>query len=428
MALRTTLVLFLGMVFLPLNIIWSQTGPVDPPSYNLEYSKETKDRLKQVVDSLHQNFKSNQHQQFFSRPLSMGHYIRLDTVEEKVLFQIQKDLKENISIDSFTQKYPQSIYVRNRLLHKYPPTIDSDGNLKVLVMVHERDDMFNWGIYFRNDSSIEQNLLTNKWVWIFSPLKDSIHYRFKAIYFKENFNRKPFPEKYNHMIRYLDHMVDSTKVFYENRRAHAYLPKNYDKLIFLEKKSVLDQLRGDLFYEMDLEGGEDGIAKQWLNIATVSADVNNWPVFIRAHLNIINDNFYRHHSPTDYSDQGYIYIRTLEELEVNVVSLLLATVLIVDGKKSWPSLGEDSYRGVLPKIAHAIYVSAYKEQFKSIILEMISDDKLDMLNRLTMIELFKFINAFVINKKEKKINREALLEAIVTLPRNVYTRIDLKAN
>ena len=62
-------------------------------------------------------------------------------------------------------------------------------------------------------------------------------------------------------------------------------------------------------------------------IALLAAETVNWETFLRAHLNIMNDNFARASDGSYAWAARQTYIRELEELEINVPDLLFGICL-----------------------------------------------------------------------------------------------------
>lgn len=155
-----------------------------------------------------------------------------------------------------------------------------------------------------------------------------------------------------------------------------------------------------------------------MNIALLSAETLNWEIFLRAHLNIMNDRFQRS-SDGSYAWEGRkTYIKELEALEINVVELLLGICIQIEN----PS--QNHYFGNVSRIGRSLAESKFSTEIETEILEMIKDNNLDNYNRIMMYYLFSNYNYFLKDDVKKKENIEKLELAIKELPD--YIQIQLK--
>jgi hypothetical protein len=119
-----------------------------------------------------------------------------------------------------------------------------------------------------------------------------------------------------------------------------------------------------------------------MNIAQLSAESFSWDVFLRAHLDIMNDRFRR------VSDGSYAwgarntYIKELEELNINTQDLILGITF----RTSNPS--DNHYFGSIRRLGRAIAESRDLQKFRSEILLGIRDEQLDVYNRVLLFYLF----------------------------------------
>lgn len=119
-----------------------------------------------------------------------------------------------------------------------------------------------------------------------------------------------------------------------------------------------------------------------MNISQLSAESYNWDVFLRAHLNIMNDRFERVSDGSYAWQQRHTYIKELEVLNINVPDLLLGMTLRVNN----PS--KNHYYGNISRLGRAIAESEDLTAFENIIVSAISDPALDDYNRLLMFYLY----------------------------------------
>ena len=157
-----------------------------------------------------------------------------------------------------------------------------------------------------------------------------------------------------------------------------------------------------------------------MNIALLSAETVNWEIFLRSHLDIMNDNFER------VSDGSYAwaarktYIKELEVLDINVIDLLLGISLRIE------NAGDHHYFGSIGRLGRALSESEQRVSIKTKILDMIRDDQLDDYNRVLMYYLFLNYNYYLENKEQQKENIEKLKLAVSKLPTYISTKIKFK--
>jgi len=157
-----------------------------------------------------------------------------------------------------------------------------------------------------------------------------------------------------------------------------------------------------------------------MNIALLSAETVNWEIFLRSHLDIMNDNFARVSDGSWAWAGRKTYIKELEVLDINVIDLLLGISLRVENP------GDHHYYGSIGRLGRALSESEEKENIEKKILEMISDSQLDDYNRVLMYYLFLNYNHYVENEDERKQNIEKLKLAVNTLPGYISQKIVFK--
>jgi len=119
-----------------------------------------------------------------------------------------------------------------------------------------------------------------------------------------------------------------------------------------------------------------------MDISQLSAESYNWDVFLRAHLNIMNDRFERVSDGSYAWQQRHTYIKELEVLNINVPDLLLGMSLRVSN----PS--KNHYYGNISRLGRAIAESENLTTFEDMIIKAIGDPTLDDYNRLLMYYLY----------------------------------------
>ncbi|OIQ17316.1 MAG: hypothetical protein BM557_08885 [Flavobacterium sp. MedPE-SWcel] len=153
-----------------------------------------------------------------------------------------------------------------------------------------------------------------------------------------------------------------------------------------------------------------------LRIAELAGETANWEVFLRAHLDIMNDRFERV-SDGNYAWAGRkTYIKELEVLDINVTDLLLGIIFRVD------SPSENHYFGSIRRIGRSLAEAQDKLIVEDQMLAMIKDDMLDDYNRFLIYYLFKNYNSNLEDKLKQELNKIKLKKARAFLPEYLDVR------
>ncbi|MDQ3048326.1 MAG: hypothetical protein M3R27_12315 [Bacteroidota bacterium] len=155
-------------------------------------------------------------------------------------------------------------------------------------------------------------------------------------------------------------------------------------------------------------------------IARLSAETVNWEIFLRSHLDIMNDRFERVSDGSWAWAGRKTYIAELEALEINVPDLLFGICLRVSN----PS--QNHYFGDIGRLGRALSESKDKVLIEKRMLEMIADKSLDDFNRVLVYYLFSNYNYNLPEGDEKKENTKRLNEAIAELPPYLSEKINSK--
>ena len=146
------------------------------------------------------------------------------------------------------------------------------------------------------------------------------------------------------------------------------------------------------------------------SICRLAAETTQWDIFLRAHLDIMNDNFQRS-SDGSYAWAGRgTYLRELEELDINAPDLLIGTSLRAS------NVCDDHYFGDIGRVGRALAETKNKEDLERRLLSMIKDENLDLFNRLLMAYLFDNYNYHLQDEARKKNNDSGFVTAVATLP------------
>lgn len=120
-----------------------------------------------------------------------------------------------------------------------------------------------------------------------------------------------------------------------------------------------------------------------LAIAKLAAETASWDIFLRAHLDILNDRFARNSDASYGRDTRGTYIRELEQLGFDVSLLLMGITLRVDNP------AKNHYYGSTDRIGRALSESREWDAVSEKIRLAVADTELDDFNRLLFWYLYQ---------------------------------------
>lgn len=384
------------------------------------YSESTMTKLGKIVDSLHLEYAAcDLNKVFYTKQQSKGCIIRMNSGN---IIQAKTDMENGISLQDFIVKYPDARVQKDALIIK---SREKDYKGNEFTSYHEISVQDDYGLQVREKYKKSQYEKPANDTWIFSYEKKTSYYEesMDAFYFPENFKSIALDQKYSRQVIYADCLTDiSTTKFLESTKKKGYadalavLPENWRKLSVQEKEELLDSMRS-----AQAVGGcsQDMSPRiQAINMALLSAETGRWEIFLKSHLDMMNDRFER------VSDGSYAwkdrktYIRELEELDINVFDLLFGTFFrLGNGEKN-------HYYSSISRLGRAVSESKEKDKFMDRMIYLMVDEKLDDYNRLMAYFLYLNCNAYTKSETEKKINSNRLLQSSKKLPLYLAYQID----
>ena len=398
--MRNSLVLFL--FFFVINC-FGQYNEFKMYKNGLMYSEITMSNLKNISDSLNLKYLQCEiDHTYYSKKQTVGHYVSMDSGDLK---STKADMDNSISLEDFVSKYPQAKVIKDLLIIQFEYTKD-DGKTYV--------DFDEIAIGKRWNHSIENILkkdvlpeYTKKWLYEKNKYSDA---SLSAFFFPNQFTSKAIPDKYARMIGYSNCMIDTTssKIVDKAEYGHIDLPEDWQNGSTQEKNNLLNTLRHTQV--MGSCSMDDSPRIHAKNIALLSSEVANWNVFLKAHLDIMNDRFERA-SDGSYAWAGRnTYLKELEELDINTLDLLFGiTFRIANSSKH-------HYFGSPGRIGRAIADSNNRENAEILMASMIEDKTLDVFNRVLIYYTFRSFINFLEDEKIKKFAERRLKESISSFP------------
>lgn len=143
-----------------------------------------------------------------------------------------------------------------------------------------------------------------------------------------------------------------------------------------------------------------------LEIATLSAETAQWNIFLRSHLDVMNDRFQRVSDGSYAWEKRATYFAELEALDIDVLDLLLGISL----RASNTSKGH--YYGNVSRVGKALSEATKKTVIEDTMLRIIADESLDVYNRVLMYFTFTNYNHHLNDENLQKVNQKRLKEVL----------------
>lgn len=401
--------LFIGQVF----------GQSEFETYKngLIYTESTMSKLSKIVDSLNLKYKTcDLNKTFYSKSQTIGHIITIDSSYCK---EARKDLDKNISFEEFVKKYPNALIKKDVLILKSKYE-DYDKKEKIEFSEIELNSGYGFEIIIPYKENIFQKNYKNSWLYNYHEKTKYSKESLTAFYFPENFTNKPIKEKYAKQIGYADCLIDttSTKILKNAQYGQVRFPENWQKLSDSKKEKLLNEMRST-----KVIGGcsmDESPRTHAMYIAVLSAETTNWEVFLKSHLDIMNDRFERVSDGSYAYGRRKTYLKELEELDINVLNLLIGISLRIENPAN------NHYYGSIGRLGRAITESKDKSIFEEEILGMIEDNDLDDYNRILAYFLFINYNNYLEDVSEQQSNIHKVKNAVSKLPDYLKTKIKVK--
>jgi hypothetical protein len=323
-----------------------------------------------------------------------------------------------ISIDNFLKKYPNSTVEHDVLIikNKY-----KNYKNQAVVEIEEFDLKGDNGFSITLDKGSHNfNDFSNQWLLRYREKTQYADESLSAFYFPTNFQSVSIPQKYSQMIGYSDCIIDTTTTKFKKNLKSGWidLPANWTSLSQKKKVQLLDEMRS-----IRVIGGcsQDSRPRAHaINIALLSAETYKWEVFLKAHLDIMNDHFERMSDGNYAWEQRNTYIKELEELNINVADLMFGISFSIENPSN------NHYFGSIGRLGRAFSETKNRSEIEKSILSIVSDKELDIYNRLLFYFLFLNYNENIRNEAIKKKNNDKLLAATKTLPNFISEKLSKK--
>ncbi len=410
-----TIALFIAGIFLLIYPAACQSQEFNTYPNGLIYSEKTMAKLSHIVDSLNLKYKvCNLQTSFLAKSQTIGNVVEMNSGNIK---QALNDINSGISLEEFQRKHPTAKIQNEVLVTRYKRTTYEDKD----IIEFEHFDLKGDGISIESeDLSLYNKVMKNKWVTSYREKTTYSSENLNAMYFPNEFESAPIPEPYKRMIGYTDCLIDTTTTKFKEHVKEGWvaLPDDWQNLPESKKKKLLDNMRGTRVIggcSMDRRPREHAI-----HIALLSAETANWEVFLKSHLDIMNDRFERMSDGSYAWKNRNTYIKELEELNINVTDLLLGISLRIENP------AKNHYYGSIGRLGRALSETKNAEELEQSILNAIKDPKLDNFNRLIFYFLFRNYLQNLPEESRQKVAEEKLALAVKSLPENFIRQLQAK--
>lgn len=146
------------------------------------------------------------------------------------------------------------------------------------------------------------------------------------------------------------------------------------------------------------------------NIASLAAETHSWDIFLRAHLNIMNDRFDRMSDGSYAWGQRQTYIKELEVLDINVADMMLGLSL-----RAY-NVAEEHYNGTIWRIGKALCESKDRLKFEEEAKNIMKDNNLDQFNRSLIFLLYHTYLNYLEDKAERKLKVQEFKKTVSQYP------------
>ncbi|HSZ24245.1 MAG TPA: hypothetical protein VK766_00930 [Cytophagaceae bacterium] len=139
-------------------------------------------------------------------------------------------------------------------------------------------------------------------------------------------------------------------------------------------------------------------------IASLSADAGRWDVFLRAHLNLINDRVYRNSDNSSAVKYRGLYVRELEALPMDLPKLFPGMMFRINNAPKY------HYYNTLVRSAKAMSMTSDSLLFTNQLLTIAKDTSLDVFNRVIFAHVYENLLYY---RKLDKINFNTAYDKLI---------------
>ncbi|WP_405226706.1 hypothetical protein [Dokdonia sp. Asnod1-B02] len=165
---------------------------------------------------------------------------------------------------------------------------------------------------------------------------------------------------------------------------------------------------------------DNGPIIQQQRIANLSAKTQNWEIFIKSFLNVMNDKVSRNVNSNIASNSRKTYIEELAKLDIDINKILLGSNIKIED-----SIGVHYFSdGTKIAKAYANLNSNKQSYFENMASAIIKDEGVDAFNKLHFYNTLKSYQYFIKDSLKKNYLDKKIKDLIPFLPNEIKSRID----
>lgn len=389
---------------------FAQTGEFPTYANGLIYDETTMDQLGAIVDSLNEDFRTcGVNKPYYATAQTYAVRVRITNKTKNVVEAIER----NISLEDFLKQFPTTRIEDRKLAirHAYK---NRDGDQVEQIGLF---DPYGNGPRFSIENEFDRS---RPRLCEASHRKKNGKYiaRNYAVFFPEPFVTNRLPMRYASLVGYSECMVDTAtvKLIAEGGGERELPPPKWRKMSRRKQERILQEMRATEV--MGFCSQDDRPRYHALYIALLSAETVNWSVFLRAHLDIMNDRFQRASDGSYAWAQRGTYLRELEALDLNVLDLLLGVTLSVDNP------AEHHYYASIPRSGRALAEYSDPALLEKVLTTLIRDDELDDYNRIRMVYLFRAYGNYLTEEARRAAVSKRVDTLVAELPKRMRNLIE----
>ncbi|WP_417213201.1 hypothetical protein [Bizionia sp.] len=221
---------------------------------------------------------------------------------------------------------------------------------------------------------------------------------------------------YTNDLNFKKLLIEALEYAEENKVSNGDLEDFTAQLI--SKKRALELMRQNR--QVGTCSFDNGPIIQQKRIASLASKTQNWDVFIKSFLNVMNDNVSRNADSNIASNARKTYIEELAKLDLDIDKILLGSnVRIEDAtRKHYFSDGNKIAK------AYANLNSDKQEYFENKTFEIIKDEEIDAFNKLHFYNTLKNYQYFIKDSIKKAELEKDIQNLVPFLPKELKSRIE----
>ncbi|PSG90899.1 hypothetical protein [Aurantibacter aestuarii] len=211
-------------------------------------------------------------------------------------------------------------------------------------------------------------------------------------------------------------LIEALEYAEENKVSNGDLEDFTAQLI--SKKRALELMRQNR--QVGTCSFDNGPIIQQKRIASLASKTQNWDVFIKSFLNVMNDNVSRNANSNIASNARKTYIEELAKLDLDIDKILLGSNVRIEDttRKHYFSDGSKIAK------AYANLNSDKQQYFENKTFEIIKDEEIDAFNKLHFYNTLKNYQYFIKDSIKKTELEKDVQELVPLLPKELKSRIE----